>query len=311
MRPPAFPFQYDPHASGFLGAPALGERPQAPFAAAGIAWDGATTNRPGARFGPGAIRAASRMLCDATHPLWDISPREALADAGDLPLPNTSLAALQHALPALATPLICRHHMLWLGGDHAITLPLLRAYRAHYGGPLALLHFDAHCDTWQDHFNEPSGHGTWLFEAIDEGLVLPQHTVQIGIRSPAERATRRYVSDRGGLTLDARSLRGLDGALLEPVLAKIRTQLTCAAPLYLTLDIDALDPSAAPGTGTPEPAGLSMAQAATLLEGLASLPFIGMDLVEVSPPYDHAQLTSLAAAHLGWTYLAGRMAAGI
>ncbi len=131
--------------STFLRAPA----PSAatPFAVAGVAWDGAVTNRPGARFGPRAIRDASHMLCDATHPLFDVSPLGLLGDAGDLPLPNTSLAGMRSAMQPLVAELIRTHHMCWLGGDHSITLALLRAYRARLGRPLAVIHFDAHCDT--------------------------------------------------------------------------------------------------------------------------------------------------------------------
>ena len=152
-----------------------------PFALAGVAWDGSVTNRPGARFGPDAIRRSSQMLCDGIHPHFDVSPLGPcglpekpglpwLGDLGDLPLPNTSLASMRSVLEAQAASLLGRHHMVWLGGDHSITLSLLRAYRAWLGQPLAVLHFDAHCDTWADHFGEPSGHGTWVREAFEEGL---------------------------------------------------------------------------------------------------------------------------------------------
>jgi len=283
-----------------------------PYAVAGIGWDGATTNRPGARFGPRAIRAASHMLCDGIHPLFDCTPAGLLGDAGDLPLPNTSLERMRAALPALVEPLIRRHHMVWLGGDHSITLPLLRAYRAWLGRPLAVLHFDAHCDTWRDHFGEPSGHGTWVFEAMQEGLVVDECFVQFGIRSAGERAAREYVRDRGGLIHSARDLRGLESpAQLAPVLQALRERLAQHGhpPLYLSLDIDALDPAFAPGTGTPEPGGLSTSQVLSLLEETADLPFVGMDCVEVAPAYDHAEITSAAAAAFVWTYLCGRIAA--
>jgi len=296
--------------SGFLKAP----RAEAahPFAVAGIAWDGSTTNRPGARFGPREIRTASHMLCDATHPWFDVSPLGQLGDAGDLALPNTSLAAMREAMTPLVTPLLARHHMAWLGGDHSITLPLLRAYRRHFGRPLAVIHFDAHCDAWSDHFGEPSGHGTWVHEAMQEGLVLDACFVQIGIRSSAVRSAREYVRDRGGMIFTARDLRGLDGAAaLAPVLQTVRERLAAHGPppVYLSLDIDCLDPAFAPGTGTPEPGGLSSSQVLTLLEEWADLPFVGMDCVEVSPPYDHAELTSQAAAAFVWTYLCGQVAA--
>jgi agmatinase len=290
----------------------LGVEPHAQrrYAVAGIAWDGATTNRPGARFGPEAIRRASHMLCDGVHPYFDISPGEELTDVGDLPLPNTGLQPMREALAPLAAALLAKHHMIWLGGDHSITLPLLRATRKHAGRRLALVHFDAHCDTWQDHFGEPSGHGTWVYEALQEGLLEPAATVQIGIRSAAERAIRDHVASCGGRVYSARELRGVAGSVLTQVAADIKARMAAAGhpPAYLTFDIDCLDPAFAPGTGTPEPAGLSTDQAMTLLEELAGLNWVAMDCTEVSPPYDHAELTANAAAHLVWTHVCGLLA---
>jgi agmatinase len=300
----------------FLSHNAFVKAPRAdastPYAVAGIAWDGAVTNRPGARLGPRAIREASHMLCDATHPHFDVSPLGALGDAGDLALPNTSLERMREALAPRAAELIRAHHMCWLGGDHSITLPLLRAYRAQLGKPLAVLHFDAHCDTWTDHFGEPSGHGTWVYEAIQEGLVDPTCFVQIGIRSSGVREAREYVRDQGGQIFTARDLRGLESPTqLAGVIGAIRERWAQrgAPPAYLSLDIDCLDPAFAPGTGTPEPGGMSSNQVLSLIEELADLPFVGMDCVEVAPPFDHAELTSQAAAHFVWTYLCGRIAA--
>lgn len=295
--------------TSFLKVPA-GD-PRRPYAVAGIAWDGSVTNRPGARFGPRAIREASHMLCDGIHPLFDISPDDALTDLGDLPLPNTSLEGMRAAMMPQVRALIARHHMAWLGGDHSITLPLLRAYRQHLGRPLAVVHFDAHCDTWKDHFGEPSGHGTWVHEAFEEDLVVKECFVQVGIRSAGERAARDYVRERGGIIHTARSLRGLEGpAQLRPLVNELRDRLDAHGhpPVYLSLDIDCLDPAFAPGTGTPEPGGMSTNQVLSLLEEMAGLPFVGMDCVEVAPPYDHADLTSYAAAHFVWTYLCGRLA---
>jgi agmatinase len=296
--------------NSFLKAPAL--TTTARFGVAGVAWDGAVTNRPGARFGPRAIREASHMLCDAIHPHFDVSPHSTLGDAGDLALPNTSIDAMRAALMPQAEALIRAHHMCWLGGDHSITLALLRVYRAALGRPLAVVHFDAHCDTWTDHFGEPSGHGTWVYEAIQEGLVINACFTQIGIRSSGARETREYVSDQGGQIFTARALRGLESpAQLAGVVGAIRSRLAVHGhpPVYLSLDIDCLDPAFAPGTGTPEPGGMSSNQVLSLLEELSDLPFVGMDCVEVSPPYDHAELTSQAAANFVWTYLCGRIAA--
>ena len=254
------------------------------------------------------------MLCDGIHPHFNTTPlgiAGGFADVGDLPLPNTSLQAMREAMAPHVQRLIRSHHMAWLGGDHSITLPLLRAYKAWLGKPLAVLHFDAHCDTWNSHFGEPSGHGTWVFEAIQEGLVIKECFTQLGIRSAGERAAREYVADQGGQIFTARALRGLDApAQLQGVFSAIRNRLAAHGnpPVYLSLDIDCLDPAFAPGTGTPEPGGMSSNQVLSIFEELADLPFVGMDCVEVSPPYDHAELTSQAAANFVWTYLCGRIA---
>jgi agmatinase len=300
----------------FLGAARGGDAPegaQSRFVVAGVAFDGAVTNRPGARFGPAAIRAASRMLCDAVHPLYDCSPREALVDVGDLALPATSLTQHRSALQAAAEQLVDSHHVCWLGGDHSITLPILRAQRACIGRPLAIVHFDAHCDTWSDHFGEPSGHGTWMREAIQEGLLIAEATVQIGVRSPAGAEARQFVERAGGRVISARELRGRESAQqLAGVIDEVRQRVTARGrpPVYLTLDIDCLDPAFAPGTGTPEPGGLSSAQVLSFLEALSDVHWVGMDCVEVAPAYDHAEITSLAAATFVWTYLCGCISGG-
>lgn len=294
--------------NSFLAVPF--EQKDAPFAIAGIPYDGAVTNRPGARFGPDAIRRASRMLCDGTHPFFDVSPFEHLTDVGDLMLPNTSIEQMRASLAEQIPALIAKHHMCWLGGDHSITLGLLRAYREWAGKPLAVLHYDAHCDTWEDHFGEPSGHGTWVYEAIQEGLVDAESFVQIGIRSAGVREAREYVKEQGGTIFTAREMRGLDTlGELQPVLDVIRTKLTAKGlPLYMTVDIDHLDPAFAPGTGTPEPGGMNTNQTFTILEQTADLPWVGMDCVEVAPAYDYSELTTNAAAQIVWSYLSGQVA---
>ncbi len=299
-------------AGTFLNVPAFDPAEKnKPFTLAGVSYDGAVTNRPGARFGPAAIRTASRMLCDGIHPHFDCSPVNRLSDAGDLRLPNTSLIEMRKALEAQAPALIAAQHMCWLGGDHSMTLPLLRVYRKKFGKPLGIIHFDAHCDTWKDHFSEPSGHGTWVYEAIEEKLIDPKATIQIGIRSSGDKAAREYVNTVGGKIYTARDLRGLENEQqLSGVIADIKKRLNDAGnpPTYLTFDIDCLDPAFAPGTGTPEPGGLTTAQALTMLEALHTIEFVGMDCTEVSPQYDHAELTSNAAAVIVWTYLSGQMA---
>jgi len=297
-------FAYANNGNRFLGTEPLHDQP---FALIGIPFDGAVTNRPGARFGPQEIRRASLMLCDGTHPYFDVTALGLLGDAGDMRLPNASpLPEVRAHIETQAATWLARHHCVFLGGDHSVTLPLLRAIKARFG-QVALVHFDAHCDTWTDHFGEPSGHGTWTYEALQEGLVSPQHTVQIGLRSGGLREARDYVADQGGLIFGARQLRGLDGAALRPVVEAI-LQRVGQMPVYLTLDIDCLDPAFAPGTGTPEPGGMTSTQVLTLLEDLAVLNWVGMDCVEVAPAYDHAELTSNAAANFVWTYLCGQVA---
>jgi len=297
MTEPHFP--YVQSNARFAGCAALMAQP---LAVVGLPWDGSVSHRTGARMAPNAIRAASQTLCDATHPLWDISPLPWLGDAGNLRLPNSlGLQAAREAIAAQVMPLAQRHHCVFLGGDHSITLAILRVlHQVH--GPLGLIHFDAHCDTWPDHFGEPSGHGTWTREAIEQGLVSAPHTVQIGLRSAAERSAREYVKDLGGLIYTARDLWGCDGAQLHDVLKTVQTRMGSRA-VYLSFDIDCLDPAFAPGTGTPEPGGLSTSQALSCIEGLAGLRWIGMDCVEVCPAYDHAGLSSLAASTLVWSYL--------
>lgn len=303
-------FPFANHGTRFLGASALSQQPHTPFVMAGVPFDGAVSNRPGARFGPEAIRRASLMLCDGIHPVFNVSPLTYLADAGDMRLPNASpLSDVRAHIEQHARTLMAQHHAVFLGGDHSVTLALLKAAHARFGNgePLAVVHFDAHCDTWTDHFSEPSGHGTWLYEAIEQGLVSATHTVQVGIRSSGVREAREFVQDQGGVIYTARALRGKDGEDLQSTIDAIRERLG-NRPCYLTLDIDCLDPAFAPGTGTPEPGGLSSSQVMTLLEGLAPLNWVAMDCVEVSPAYDHAELTTLAAATLVWTYLAGQTA---
>ena len=282
------------------------------YAVVGVPYDGAVTNRPGARFGPDAIRRSSHMLCDAIHPHFDVSPIGLLTDLGDMVLPNTALEPARKVMEALALASIQKHHVCFIGGDHSITLSLLRAQRKLLGQPLALIHFDAHCDTWKDHFGEPSGHGTWTYEAIQERLVIPQATMQIGIRSAGEKAAREYVNNIGGRVFTSRELRGCENAAqLRFLIDEVRERINKAGnpPTYLTIDIDCLDPAFAPGTGTPEPGGMSTNQVLTILEELYDLPYAGMDCVEVAPVYDHAELTSNAAATFVWTYLCGLISA--
>jgi len=280
------------------------------FILVAVPYDGSVTNRPGARYGPSAIREASMMLCDAIHPTFNISPINYTVDIGDINVPITSIDAMRKVLEKSAISLINKTHnekqLIWLGGDHSITLSLLRAYNYVFKQPIGLIHFDAHSDAWADLFGEKSDHGTWVYEATQEKLIDPKYCVQIGLRSSGAKKTRTFIQNKGGLVFTAQELRGLENreqlaSIIKQIISRFRSR---KRPVYISFDIDCLDPAFAPGTGTPEPAGLSTNQVMTLFEELVyKLNLIGMDCVEVSPLYDHTQLTSQAAAYIVWTYM--------
>lgn len=269
----------------------------AEFCIAGVPFDLATSNRSGARFGPEAIRRASHMLVDGAHPAHWLDPATLdFADIGNLPIALGDIEASLKAIENEARPL---KHLLTLGGDHSITLALLRAL-ARRTGPLALVHFDAHVDTWPDTFGQRYGHGSVFYHAIEEGLVDPQRMVQIGIRSPVQREVYDWTLGKGVTILTAQAVHEEGpGAIAARIAAVIGQK-----PAYLSFDIDALDPAFAPGTGTPEIGGLQSWQAQAILRRLDRVAFCGMDVVEVAPPYDVADITALAAATMVWEYLA-------
>jgi agmatinase len=264
---------------------------------AGIPYDLGTSNRPGARFGPAAIRQASRMLLDGDHPAhWSDPLQLDIADIGDFAIAHGDIPATLALIEEQAKDV---EHLVSLGGDHTVTLALLRALKARTG-PLALAHFDAHVDTWPDNFGQRFGHGSPFYHAIEEGLIDPHRTVQIGIRSPMRKDLYDWTVGKGVTILFADDIHQLG-----PKIAAERIRAVIGDwPTYLSFDVDALDPAFAPGTGTPEIGGLSSWQVQSTLRRLAGLSFRGMDVVEVSPPYDHAEITALAAATIAWEYLA-------
>ncbi|MXP64477.1 agmatinase [Roseomonas sp. M0104] len=282
-------------APSFLGAP-WGH--QAGFTVAGIPLDIGTTNRAGARSGPQAIRQASRMLVDGAHPTRWVDPATLpLVDAGDFRIALGDLPTSLRLIEEQAAPL---PHLLALGGEHGITLALLRALSKRLSAPLALVHFDAHVDTWPDNFGQPLGHGSVFFHAIREGLVDPRRMIQVGIRSPVQREVWDWTLDQGVTILTGQEVQELGpAAVAERIRATVEE-----APAYLSFDIDALDPAFAPGTGTPEIGGLASWQAQAILRRLDGLDFRGMDVVEVAPAFDTAEITALAAATVVWEYLA-------
>jgi agmatinase len=270
--------------------------PAAPICVAGIPLDIGTTNRAGARFGPAAIRQASRMLIDGDHPtLWVNPAALPLADIGNFAIALGDIGQSLALIEEQAAPVA---HLVALGGDHGVTLPLLRALTKRRG-PVALIHVDAHVDTWPDNFGQTQAHGSVFYHAINEGLVKPHQMVQVGIRSPVERAVYDWTIAQGVTIVSAQQVheRG-PAAVAEQIRA-----IVGEAPVYLSFDIDALDPAFAPGTGTPEIGGLATWQAQAILRRLLGLQFVGMDLVEVSPAYDVAETTALAGATMIWEYL--------
>jgi agmatinase len=279
----------------FLGVERTGA--DAAICVAGIPFDLGTSNRPGARFGPAAIRQASRMLVDGDHPAsWTEIKRLDLADIGDFRIAHGDIGGTLAKIEAQAEPL---QHLVALGGDHTVTLALLRAL-ARRKGPLGLVHFDGHVDTWPESFGLVFGHGSPFYHAIEEGRVDPRRTIQIGIRSPLHRDIFDWTVGKGVTIVSAEDVHEAGPkAIAERIRAVVGDM-----PAYLSFDVDALDPAFAPGTGTPEVGGLATWQARAILRRLAGLSFVGMDVVEVSPPYDVAEITALAAATMAWDYLA-------
>jgi agmatinase len=263
---------------------------------AGIPFDLGTSNRPGARFGPAAIRQASRMLVDGDHPAsWAEMERLDFADIGDFRIVHGDIQATLARIAEQAAPLA---HLVALGGDHTITIALLRAL-ARRRGVLALVHFDGHVDTWPESFGLVWGHGSPFYHAIEEGLIDPDRTIQIGIRSPIHRDIFNWTVGKGVTIISAEDFHETGP---KAVAEGIR-EVVGHAPVYLSFDVDALDPAFAPGTGTPEVGGLATWQARAILRRLAGIDFAGMDVVEVSPPYDVAEITALAAATMTWDYI--------
>lgn len=258
-------------------------------AVTGIPLDLATTNRSGARLGPAAIRAATVQLNEKIHP-WGFGPCDHLAivDYGDCPIDNHRPHTIPDSIANHARRIIAGGTtMLTLGGDHYITYPILKAHVEKHGAPLSLIHFDAHCDTWPDDAPDSLNHGSMFYKAIKEGLVDPKRSVQVGIRT--------WNDDFMGVNVLGADWVHENG--VQATIARI-LEIVGAHASYLTFDIDCLDPAFAPGTGTPVAGGLSSAQALAILRGLVPVRIVGMDVVEVAPSYDHAEITALAAAHV-------------
>jgi agmatinase len=284
----------------FAGRPYRHDPAGADVAVVGVPYDSATTFRSGARFGPRAIRAASQVLRPYNSAL-DVQPFEALevVDTGDVPVVPAYVEATQERITAhVARLLRAVEVVVALGGDHSVSLPLLRAQRLKRG-PVALVHLDAHPDTWSDEFGMRYGHGTPFWHAAKEGLVDVATSIQIGMRGPTDApGDLRRSRDLGYHMVTGEEFWDLGVA---GTLARVREVVR--GPVYLSIDIDVADPAYAPGTGTPEVGGMTSRQLITMVRGLAGLDLVGMDLVEVAPPYDHGEITALLAANLIYEFL--------
>ena len=285
----------------FARLPRREDVPEFDIAVLGVPFDAGVTYRPGARFGPAAIRAASRLL-RPYNPAQDVSPFEAaqVVDAGDVVANPFDITEALDAISAAATELIGPGRpLIALGGDHTISLPLLRALHAAHG-PIALVHFDAHLDTWDTYFGAPCTHGTPFRRASEEGLIAKGHSAHVGIRGPLY--DRRDLLDDAELGFTCIHARDLDTIGVPGVVERIRTRVG-DLPVHVSIDIDVLDPAFAPGTGTPEAGGLTSRELLAILRGMTDLRLVGADIVEVAPVYDHAEVTAVAAAHLAYDLL--------
>ena len=285
----------------FARLPRLADVGSAAVAIAGIPFDSGVSYRPGARFGPASVRAGSKLL-RPYHPGLDVAPWSGhqVADAGDLSANPFDLRQAISEVEAGARALLgAVDYLIAIGGDHTIALPLLRATAARHG-PVALVHFDAHLDTWDTYFGAPYTHGTPFRRAAEEGVLALDCSAHVGIRGSLY-ASSDLSDDRklGFATVSTTDVarRGVDDAI-DRVRERVGDR-----PVYVSVDIDVLDPAHAPGTGTPEPGGLTTRELQLILRGLAGLRLAGADIVEVAPAYDHAELTSLAAANVAYELL--------
>jgi agmatinase len=282
-------------ASTFARLPRLDEVSDFDVAILGAPFDGGVSFRPGARFGPSAVRQASRHLRPAYHPDLEVAPFRMLqaVDAGDVPCNPFDLdEALQQVADYASELVTDRRRIITIGGDHTVALPALRA-AARRHGPMAVVHFDAHLDTWDTYFGAERTHGTVFRRAAEEGLLLPDASTHVGIRGPLYDAQDLVDDARFGFSVVRAS--DFDRLGVAEVVGRVRERAG-DAPIYLSIDIDVLDPSAAPGTGTPEIGGFTSRELLALLRALPGDQIVAADVVEVSPPYDHAEITSLAAA---------------
>ncbi|WP_244176787.1 agmatinase [Streptomyces albus] len=282
----------------------------ADVAVVGVPFDSGVSYRPGARFGGNAIREASRLL-RPYNPAQDASPfaLAQVADAGDIAANPFNINEAVETIEAAADDILgTGARMMTLGGDHTIALPLLRA-AARRHGPVALLHFDAHLDTWDTYFGAEYTHGTPFRRAVEEGILDTSALSHVGIRGPLY--GRKDLDDDEKMGFGIVTSADVMRRGVDEVAQQLRERIG-DRPLYISIDIDVLDPAHAPGTGTPEAGGLTSRELLEILRGLADCRLVSADLVEVAPAYDHAEITSVAASHTAYeltTIMARQIAA--
>ena len=281
--------------STFMRLPAATTADDLDIAVIGIPYDGGTTYRPGPRFGPRAVREQSAII-RPWNPVLNLNPFEKwrMGDCGDLSINPLSIEdTFERITSQLNAVVATGARTACVGGDHSILLPILRSIHKRFG-KVALVQLDAHNDTWGGYFGSPHSHGTPVRRAVEEGLLLPDKTLQVGLRGQVySKDDFDFGRKHGFQAITSEGFHDGGVALVKRALKKLK-----GAPVYITFDIDVVDPAFAPGTGTPQVGGLSSAQALELVRSLAGLKIIGCDLVEVSPPYDNGSITSLLAANL-------------
>ncbi len=280
----------------FARLPRIEDVEHADIAVVGIPFDSGVSYRPGARFGPSHVRESSRLL-RPYNPAQDVSPFAIaqVVDAGDIPANPFSLTEAVDGIEKAARELGEKvERIVTIGGDHTIALPLLRAVAAKHG-PVAVLHFDAHLDTWDTYFGAPVTHGTPFRRASEEGLIDLTASCHVGTRGPLY--SKQDLDDDERLGFSIVSSEYIEEHGVEAAIERVRNRIG-DRPLYISIDIDVLDPAHAPGTGTPEAGGLTSRELLRILRALGEHDIVGADVVEVAPPYDHAQMTGVAASHV-------------
>jgi agmatinase len=284
--------------ASFARLPRLEEVASADVVVAGVPFDTGVSFRPGARFGPSHVREASRLL-RPYHPALDVSPFEIaqVADAGDIAVNPFDIGAAIETIQEAALDLTADDtRLVTIGGDHTISLPLLRAAAGRHG-PVALVHFDAHLDTWDTYFGAEYTHGTPFRRAVEEGIVDTEALSHVGTRGPLY--GKRDLEDDRRFGFGILTSADVYHQGVVEVVERLRERIA-GRPVYVSIDIDVLDPAHAPGTGTPEAGGITSRELLEILRGFRGLDIVGADIVEVAPAYDHADITGIAASHVAY-----------